>query len=64
MEGIMETSASRLAEYARAHPEISICQVDDIWRAWLPAGGCAGGEVHGRDEDELLAKLAAAGLGG
>lgn len=49
-------SASRLAEYARAHPGAAICLVEGTWHAWLP-DGCGGDEFHGRDEDELLAKL-------
>jgi hypothetical protein len=40
-----------------------ICQVEGTWHAWTPVVcgcGCgyAGTEDHGRDEDELLAKLA------
>lgn len=62
MEGIAQAAASRLAEYARAHPETVICQVEGTWHAWIPAGGCGGTEWHGRDEDELLSKLLGAGL--
>lgn len=53
MEG---TTAASLAEYARAHPEADICQVEGTWHAWLP-DGCGGEESHGRTEAELLAKL-------
>lgn len=53
-------AAAALAEYERAHPEAVICLVEGTWHAWLPSG-CGGGEVHGRDEDELLAKLPGAG---
>lgn len=57
MEGI---TAARIAEYARTHPETSVCCVDGIWHAWIPDGSGGGSEAHGRDEDELLAKLGAA----
>lgn len=56
MEGI---TAARIAQVARTHPEADICQVDGIWHAWIPDGAGGGSEAHGRDEDELLAKLAA-----
>lgn len=51
----------RLAAYARAHPEISVCQVEGTWHAWKPEPGDAfsGEMTHGRSEDELLAKLGA-----
>jgi hypothetical protein len=49
-----------LAELARAHPDTVICQVDGVWHAWIPLGDYAGAEIHGQDEDELLAKLTAA----
>lgn len=47
----------RLAEYKRAHPEADICRVEGTWHAWVPDER-GGAEAHGRDEDELLAKLA------
>ncbi len=54
MEGTAQSA--RLAEYAHAHPEVSFCCVEGTWYAWKPAAD--GGELsHGRDEDELLAKL-------
>ena len=62
MEGISRLPGFRLAELARAHPEVSICQVEGTWHAWIPAGS-GGAEMHGRDEDELAAKLTAE-LGG
>lgn len=37
MEGITRPAASRLAEYERAHPEVSICQVEGNHYAWKPA---------------------------
>jgi hypothetical protein len=59
VEGIARLPGMRLAELARACPEAVICQVEGTWHAWIPAGGCAGTEMHGRDEAELAAKLAA-----
>jgi hypothetical protein len=57
MEGITRLPGSRLAEFARAHPEAVICRVEGTWHAWVPDGDCTGAEAHGRTEDELLAKL-------
>lgn len=57
MEGIPRLPGSRLAEYARAHPETVICCVEGTWHAWLPDGHGGGQAAHGRTEDELLAKL-------
>jgi hypothetical protein len=53
----MEDAA--LAAFVRAHPEMDEpCQVEGVWRAWLPVGDNGGGfEMHGRTEEELLAKL-------
>ena len=50
---------SRLAAYARAHPEVSVSQVEGTWRAWKPEPGdpFSGEMTHARTEDELLAKL-------
>lgn len=59
----MDGTVARLAAFARAHPGTEICQVEEIWRAWLPVGDNGGGyELHGRDEAELLAKLEDAAL--
>ena len=62
MERITQAAASRLAEYKRSHPEFSICQVEGNHYAWKPAPGsaCAGEQLTGRTEAELLAKLDAA----
>jgi hypothetical protein len=57
----MEPGA-RLAEFAARHPEVSgwpWC-VEGTWHAWISTGEFTGAEAHGRTEDELLAKLAAA----
>lgn len=52
---------SRLAAFARAHPEVSVSRVEGTWHAWIPDGDDgSGAEAYGRTEDELLAKLAAA----
>jgi hypothetical protein len=56
MEGISRLPGSRAAEYARTHPDVSICQVDGVWRATVNLD-CGFGEMHGATEDELLAKL-------
>jgi hypothetical protein len=50
----MEGTASD--EYERAHPGVIICQVEGIWRAWMPSDR-GGDEYHGHTEAELLAKL-------
>lgn len=64
MEGTSRLPGSRLAEFARAHPEIECPPpVEGTWHAWIPAGGFAGTEIHARDEGELVAKLTAE-LGG
>lgn len=56
MDGI--TGPSRLGEFASAHPEVSICQVEGVWRAEMPIGDNGGGALfYGRTEDELLTKL-------
>lgn len=54
----MEGKALSLAEYVRAHPDVSICRVDGVLYAWAP-GWCpqVGRAAHGDTEDELLAKL-------
>jgi hypothetical protein len=59
--GVEWITRLRLAAYARDHPEADICQVDRIWRAWIPDPGdpFSGELAHGRTADELLAKLAA-----
>jgi hypothetical protein len=60
MERITQAAASRLAEYKRSHPELSIWQAKATgrWYAWVPDGdGCAGSAASGRTEAELLAKL-------
>ena len=60
MEGIALRPGSPLAEFAAEHGEISFCRVEGNCYAWTPAPGdeFAGELAHGRDEDELLAKLA------
>ena len=69
MEAITGAPGSRLAEYERAHPEVSIWRAGELWRAWIPdaADSKSGTELRpcrklsdllGR-LDELLAKLAA-----
>ncbi len=58
MEGTAQTP--RLAEYERTH---SICCAGGHHYAWKPSPGgdeLAGELTHGRTEDELAAKLAAA----
>jgi len=54
----MEGNLSRLAEYERAHPDVSICRVDGVLYAWAP-GWCpqVGRTAHADTVDELLAKL-------
>jgi hypothetical protein len=57
----MEGTGSRLDEFAACHPEVSaLCCVEGTWHAWISTGEFTGAEAHGRTEDELLAKLAAA----
>jgi hypothetical protein len=53
------TPAASLAEYARRHSEIDICEVDGHHYAWKAAPGdrLCGELTHGYTEDELLAKL-------
>jgi len=52
-----------LGEFLASHPEVSVPPpVDGTWHAEV-ALDCGWGYVHGADEAELLAKLAAA-LGG
>ena len=67
MEGIPQLLPASLDELTARHPDVSICHVGGVWLAWIPADGnnctCAGEMVRGRDEAELLARLAAA-LGG
>ena len=62
MEGTARLPGARAAEYQRAHPEASICQVDGVWHAWKPEPGdpFSGEMTHARTEEELLAKLACA----
>jgi hypothetical protein len=62
MEGISRHPGFRAAEFARDHPDVSICQVEGTWHATVYLD-CGYGEMHGRTEDELVDKLAAA-LGG
>jgi hypothetical protein len=57
MEGTARLPGSRAAEYQDKHPGAVICQVDGVWHAWVPDGRGGGAEFHGRDEDELAAKL-------
>ena len=48
-----------LDEYAREHPEVTICRVDCVYHAWKPAAdGMSGEAAHAADAEELLAKLA------
>ena len=63
MKGTIQAAVSRLAEYGRAHPGCRIYQVEGNHYAWKPdpgGDGLSGELTHGRTEDELLAKLAAA----
>jgi hypothetical protein len=56
MDGI-RPNADRLDAYRRAGYVIPR-PVEGVWHAWLPIGDNGGGaEFHGRNEDELLAKL-------
>ena len=59
MEGTRRLPGARAAEYKRDHPETVICCVEGTWHAWIPAAGRTGTELHARDEDELLDRLAA-----
>lgn len=63
MDNVIRLPGRGLAEFQRSHPEISYCQVEGTWRAWIEMSGRRGWEAHGHTEDELLAKLTAA-LGG
>lgn len=55
---------SRAAEYARAHPGVSIGSAGGHWYAWKQDGDRYSGELtHGDTEDELLAKLDASSPG-
>lgn len=58
MDDVARLPGTRLAAYMAAHPDTDICCVEGTWHAWLPAPGGGGAECYGRDEDELLAKLA------
>jgi hypothetical protein len=50
---------TRLAEFLAGHPEVECPPpVDGVLHAWIPDGSGGGAAAHGRDEDELLAKLA------
>ena len=51
-----------LDELKAAHPEVSTCCVDGIWRATVHLD-CGYGEMHDDSEAVLLARLTAA-LGG
>jgi hypothetical protein len=57
MEGITHAT---LAEYASAHPEVSIGQAASHYYAWKPDPGdddLSGELTHGDTAGELLAKL-------
>jgi hypothetical protein len=57
MEGITRPATSRLDEYRRAHPEISIYRAGGIYYADRRIPGYGGATAHGDTEDELLGKL-------
>jgi hypothetical protein len=48
-----------LDEYAREHPDVSICRVDRVYHAWKAApDGKSGEAAYAEDAEGLLAKLA------
>jgi hypothetical protein len=60
MEGISRLPGMRAAEYARAHPGVSIPPpVEGIWRAWIAgaADGVSGRVMCARTEDDLIDRL-------
>jgi hypothetical protein len=60
MEGNTPLLPASLDELRAAHPEVGApCCVEGTWHVAVSLD-CGWGYVHGRDEAELLAKLAAA----